>query len=119
MVGMHQSMVGMHQQPRKGMMKTFVIVAVLSVAISVQARGTEPNGVNRYSSRAALLPANVVKQTRATGTAAAGSLSGRYAFLSRRFGLVIANVRRLNPARYSSKAEFAGATGGTPTAPVK
>jgi hypothetical protein len=100
-------------------MKTFVILTVASVVASLQARATELKGVNRYSSRAALLAANVINQTRATGTTASGSLSGRFAFLAPRPGLVMASVQPLAPARYSSKARFGPATREITMAPLK
>ena len=66
---------------RRGLtMKKFMILTVVSMAIRLQAGAVEPNGVNRYSSRAALLPAHVTTQTHPPATTAAGELSGRFAF---------------------------------------
>ncbi len=89
-----------------------MILAVLSVAISLQAGAAEPNGVNRYSSRAALLPPRVTTQPHPTVTTAAGDLSGRFAFLVPRPGLIVVNAQPLNSDRYNTKAEFREATPG-------
>jgi len=91
-------------------MKKFMILTVVSVAISLQAGAVEPNGVNRYSSRAALLPARVTTQTHPPATVAAGDLSGRFSFLVPRPGLIVVNALPLNSDRYNTKAGFRRAT---------
>lgn len=91
-------------------MKKFMILAVLSVGISLQAGAVEPNAVSRYSSRAALLPPRVTTQTHPTASVAAGDLSGRFAFLVPRPGLVVVNAQPLDSDRYNTKAGLRGAT---------
>jgi hypothetical protein len=93
-------------------MKQFMILAVFSVAIGLQAGAAEPNAVSRYSSRAALLPPRVTTQTHPTASVAAGDLSGRFAFLVPRSGLILVNAQPLNSDRYNTKAEFREATPG-------
>ncbi len=93
-------------------MKKFMILTVVSMAIRLQAGAVEPNGVNRYSSRAALLPAHVTTQTHPPATTAAGELSGRFAFLGPRPGLIVVNAQPLNSNRYNTKAGFREATPG-------
>jgi hypothetical protein len=93
-------------------MKKFILLAALSVAISLRAGATEPNDVNRYSSRAALLAHQVITQMHPAAAVATSSLSSRLAFLAPRPGLAVVSARPLNAARYNTKAEFRGATAG-------
>jgi hypothetical protein len=109
------------QQPRKAhAMKKFMILAVLSVAISLQAGAAEPNSLGRYSSRAALLAPRVTTQALPTTKAASSDSSSRLAFLAPRPGLVVASIQPLDPVRYNTKAGLRGPMlGETEMATVK
>jgi NO-binding membrane sensor protein with MHYT domain len=89
-------------------MKMFMILAVISVAVSLQAGAAVRNDVSRYNTRAALLAPCAIAQTHATAMVAAGGLSGQSAVLGSRPGLVVASARALNADRYSTKAGFRG-----------
>jgi hypothetical protein len=91
-------------------MKKFMILAVISVAVSLQAGAAVRNDVNRYNTRAALLAPRVITRTHTTATVAAGNLSGQSAVLGSRPGLVVVSAQPLNSDRYNTKAGFRGVT---------
>ncbi len=101
-------------------MKKFMILAVISVAVSLQAGAAVRNDVNRYNTRAALLAPRIITQTHATAAIDASTLSGQSAYMASRPGLVVANARPMNVDGYSTKAGFRGVTPAEVTlAPLK
>ncbi|MGD1020325.1 MAG: hypothetical protein ABSA12_13520 [Verrucomicrobiia bacterium] len=91
-------------------MKKFMILAVISVAVSFQAGAAVRNDVNRYNTRAALLAPRANARTHATAAIDASTLSGQSAYMGSRPGLVVVNAQPLSAAGYSTKAGFRGVT---------
>jgi hypothetical protein len=91
-------------------MKKFMILAVVSVAVSLQAGAAVRYDVSRFNTRAALLAPRATVRTHATAAIDASTLSGQSAYMSSRPGLVVASARALNSDSYSTKAGFRGVT---------
>jgi len=97
-----------------------MILAVISVAVSLQAGAAVRNDVSGYNSRAALLAPRASTQAHLAATVAAGNLSGQSAVLGSRSGVVVVNAQPLNADVYSTKAGFRGVTPAEITlAPLK